>query len=412
MDTRQVLSQPYVKRLFAARFISNLGNGMGPIALAFGILGLPNGSANLLGLVLGTTTVFFLLMAPFGGVIADKYGRARMVGITDFLAGLVLLVQAWSFATGDVPVTLLLIVNGLYGVFWGIFWPAFSGIIPAVVPSEGLQKGNALNQLLTNSGFIIGAACAGILIDQYGAAVTLAIDAASFMISGVMIYSFRHLTPRALHSESTVLADLRHGWQVFVSFRWIVVSVLSWSFLVMCWAAAENVLGPLIALEHFNGAKSWSLVITSESVGLIVGSVIALRIKLRYPLRFLQLASFTLTFYIFTMAKPQSLIVIASAAFLFGITLDLWGTFWNTAMQKKVPQEALSRVASFDAMGSMMFRPIGLAIAAPLSGLFGIENFLYILVGVTVVAITLPFLNEQVRIMSFEDIGNDQKSLK
>jgi len=59
-----------------------------------------------------------------------------------------------------------------------------------------------------------------------------------------------------------------------------------------------------------------------------------------------------------------------------------------------------------------MFRPIGLAIAAPLSGLFGIENFLYILVGVTVVAITLPFLNEQVRIMSFEDIGNDQKSLK
>jgi len=72
LDTRQVLAQPYVKRLFVARFISNFGNGMGPIALAFGILALPNGSANLLGLVLGTTTVVFLLMAPFGGVIADK----------------------------------------------------------------------------------------------------------------------------------------------------------------------------------------------------------------------------------------------------------------------------------------------------------------------------------------------------
>jgi len=191
-----------------------------------------------------------------------------------------------------------------------------------------------------------------------------------------------------------------------------VVLVLSWSFLVMCWAAAENVLGPLIALEHFNGAKSWSLVITAESVGLIVGSIIALKIKPRYPLRFLQLSSFTLTFYIFTMAKPQSLFVIAFAAFLFGITLDLWGTFWNTAMQKKVPREALSRVASFDAMGSMMFRPIGLAIAAPLSALFGIENFLYVLAGVTVVAITLSFLNKEVRDMSFEDLGNDQKSLR
>ena len=412
MDTRQVLARPYVKRLFAARFISNFGNGMGPIALAFGILALPNGSANLLGLVLGTTTAIFLLVAPFGGVIADKYGRARMVGITDFLAGAVLLIQAWYFAKGDVPVAVLLLVNGAYGLFWGIFWPAFSGIIPAVVPSEGLQKGNALNQLLTNSGLIIGAAVAGILIDQYGAAITLAIDAASFMISGVMIYSFRHLTPRAAHNENTVLADLRHGWQVFISFKWIVVLVLSWSFLVMCWAAAENVLGPLIALEHLNGAKSWSLVITAESVGLIVGSIIALKIKPRYPLRFLQLSSFTLTFYIFTMAKPQSLFVIAFAAFLFGITLDLWGTFWNTAMQKKVPREALSRVASFDAMGSMMFRPIGLAIAAPLSALFGIENFLYILAGVSVVAITFSFLNNEVRNMSFEDLGNDQKSLR
>jgi MFS family permease len=412
LDTKEVLARPYVKRLFTARFISNFGNGMGPIALAFGILALPNGSANLLGLVLGTTTAIFLLVAPFGGVIADKYGRARMVGITDFLAGAVLLIQAWYFAKGDVPVAVLLLVNGAYGLFWGIFWPAFSGIIPAVVPSEGLQKGNALNQLLTNSGLIIGAAVAGILIDQYGAAITLAIDAASFMVSGVMIYSFRHLTPRAAHSENTVFADLRHGWKVFISFKWIVVLVLSWSFLVMCWAAAENVLGPLIALEHFNGAKSWSLVITAESVGLIVGSIIALKIKPKYPLRFLQLSSFTLTFYIFTMAKPQSLFVIAFAAFLFGITLDLWGTFWNTAMQKKVPHEALSRVASFDAMGSMMFRPIGLAIAAPLSALFGIENFLYILAGVSVVAIALSFLNEEVRNMSFEDLGNDQKSLR
>ena len=160
MDTKEVLARPYVKRLFAARFISNFGNGMGPIALAFGILALPNGSANLLGLVLGTTTVVFLLMAPFGGVIADKYGRARMVGLTDFLAGAVLLIQAWFFATGHVPIAVLLLVNGAYGVFWGIFWPAFSGIIPAAIPSEGLQKGNALNQLLTNSGLIIGAAVA------------------------------------------------------------------------------------------------------------------------------------------------------------------------------------------------------------------------------------------------------------
>ena len=402
MLTKEVLAHKYVKRLLFARFLSNFGNGMGPIALAFGILALPNGSANLLGLVLGTTTVMFLIMAPFGGVIADKYGRARMVGLTDMAAGLVLFIQVFFFATGDVPTIVLLLTNGFFGMMWGIFWPAFSGVMPAVIPETGLQKANALNQLLTNIGMIMGAALAGILIDQYGAAFTLAIDAASFFIAGALVFTFRHLTPRAQVSENTMLDDLRHGWKVFLSFRWIVILVFSWSFLVMCWAAAENVLGPLIALEHFNGPKSWSFVITAESVGLIIGSFIALKIKLKYPLRFLQGSSFTLSFYIFTMAKPQSLFVIALGAFLFGITLDLWGTLWNTALQRKVPRDSLSRVSSFDGMGSMMLRPVGLAIAAPFATLFGIENFLYALAGISAVIIALSLLSKEVRHMSFE----------
>lgn len=404
MQTREVLAHKYVKRLFIARFVSNFGNGMGPIALAFGILALPNGSANMLGLVLGMTTVIFLLMAPFGGVIADKYGRARMVGLTDMAAGLVLFIQVAYFATGDVPLWVLLVTNGFFGLMWGIFWPAFTGVIPAVLPEAGLQKGNALNAFVTNAGVILGAAVAGVLIDVFGVAFTLAIDAASFFFSGLMIFTFRHLTPRAEHSENTMLDDLLHGWRVFLSFRWIVIIVAAFSFIVMCWAAAENVLGPLIALEHFNGPKSWSFVISAESAGLIVGSLIAIKVKPKFPMRFLMLSSFTITFYIWSLAKPQSLLLIAFGAFLFGITLDLWGTLWNTALQRKVPRESLSRVASFDAMGSMMFRPIGLAIAAPLSTLVGIENFLQIMAAITVVAIVLPLFDPQVRNMTYEDL--------
>ncbi len=404
MNTLDILLVKYAKRLFIARFISNYGNGMGPIALAFGILGLPNGSANLLGLVLGTTTVLFLVMAPFGGVIADKYGRAKMVGLTDMAGGLILFVQAGYFATGNVPIAVLLIVNGAFGILWGIFWPAFSGVIPAVLPEAGLQKGNALNALFTNSGMILGAASAGFLIDAFGPAITLGIDAASFFLSGLLVFTFRHLTPRAEHTENTMIDDLRHGWKVFISFRWIVIIVAVFSFIVMCWAAAENVLGPLIALEHFDGAKSWSYVITAESVGLVVGSLIAIKVKPKYPMRFLMLSSFTITFYIASLAKPQSLAVIAVGAFLFGITLDLWGTLWSTALQRKVPRDSLSRVSSFDAMGSLMFRPIGLAIAAPLSTLLGMETFIYILAVITVFAIVLPLFNSEVRNMSYEEM--------
>ena len=235
-----------MKRLFIARFISNFGNGMGPIALAFGILALPNGSANMLGLVLGTTTVVFLIMAPFGGVIADKYGRARMVGLTDMAAGLVLLIQVAYFATGDVPIAVLLITNGFFGLMWGIFWPAFSGLMPAVLPEAGLQKGNALNAFMTNAGVISGAAVAGLLIEVFGVAFTLAIDAASFFISGLMIFTFRHLTPRAKHTENTMLDDLLHGWRVFLSFS--------------CSIFAANCLSPIVALAPlmvYFSAKVW-----------------------------------------------------------------------------------------------------------------------------------------------------------
>jgi len=406
MQVKELLGQKYVKRLFLGRFVSNYGNGMGPIALSFGILELPNGSANLLGLVLGSTTVCFLLMAPFGGVIADKYGRARMVGLTDMLAGAVLFIQVAYFATGQVPIAVLLIVNGFFGIMWGIFWPAFSGVIPAVLPEAGWQRGNAINSLVSNGGIILGAASAGFLVSGFGATVALGIDAASFLISGVMIYSFRHLSPAAEVTENTMIDDLRHGWKVFTSFRWIVIIVMAFSFIVMCWAAAESVLGPIIALEHFDGPKSWSLVITAESAGLIVGALIAIKVKPKFPMRFLMLSSFTITFYIWSLAKPQSLALIALGAFMFGITLDLWGTLWSTALQKKVPRDSLSRVSSFDAMGSLLFRPVGLAIAGPMSTLIGIENFILILAGITVVAIVIPLLDPTVRNMTYDEVAD------
>jgi MFS family permease len=409
MQVQELLKHKYVKRLFIGRFISNYGNGMGPIALSFGILGLPNGSANLLGLVLGSTTVLFLIMAPFGGVIADKYGRARMVGLTDMLAGAILFVQVAYFATGNVPVAVLLIVNGCFGILWGIFWPAFSGVIPAVLPEAGWQRGNAINSLVSNGGIILGAASAGFLVSGFGATVALAIDAASFIISGALIFSFRHLSPPVEVTENTMIDDLRHGWKVFTSFRWIVIIVMAFSFIVMCWAAAESVLGPIIALEHFDGPKSWSFVITAESAGLIVGALIAIKVKPKFPMRFLMLSSFTITFYIWSLANPQSLAIIALGAFLFGITLDLWGTLWSTALQKQVPRDSLSRVSSFDAMGSLLFRPVGLAIAGPMSSLLGIENFILILAAITVIAIIIPLLDPTVRNMSYEDVSDLSK---
>ena len=369
----------YIKRFYFARFISNFGNGMSPIALAFGILHLPNGDANLLGLVLGATTVAMLVMSPFGGVLADKFGRVRAVAFADLVAAAGLFVQVAYFATGNVPIIVLLIVNINFGLMWGIFWPAMSGVLPALVPDEALQKTNSVNNLFSNGAIILGAAVGGIIVAGWGSTWALAIDAATVVVGGILLFSFRHVSAKSAPNENSMFDDLIHGWKIFISYRWIVIGVFGFSFIILAWAAGENVLGPLIALEEFNGAKSWSLVLTFEGIGLVIGSIIGIRMKFKYPLRFLLIISFSISLYMWSMARPQSIWFIAFCALLWGITIDLWTTIWATAMAREVPREALSRVSSFDAMGTMLLRPVGLAIAGPLSMAIGLSNTLYAL---------------------------------
>jgi predicted MFS family arabinose efflux permease len=352
---------------------------MAPIALAFGILHLPNGDANLLGLVLGATTVAMLVMSPFGGVLADKFGRIRAVAFADLVGATGLFVQVAYFATGNVPIIVLLIVNINFGLMWGIFWPAMSGVLPALVPDEHLQKTNSVNNLFSNGAIILGAAVGGIIVAGWGSTWALAIDAATFVIGGVLLFSFRHVSAKSAPNENSMFDDLIHGWKIFISYRWIVIGVFGFSFIILAWAAGENILGPLIALEEFNGAKSWSLVLTFEGIGLVIGSIIGIRMKFKYPLRFLLIISFSISLYMWSMARPQSIWFIAFCALLWGITIDLWTTIWSTAMAREVPREALSRVSSFDAMGTMLLRPVGLAIAGPLSMAIGLSNTLYAL---------------------------------
>ena len=403
MNFKEPFQFPYIKRFYFARFISNFGNGMSPIALAFGILNLPNGDANMLGLVLGSTTVAMLIMSPFGGVLADKFGRVKAVAFADLMASAGLFVQVAFFATGEVPLIVLLLVNINFGLMWGIFWPAMSGVLPALVPDEHLQGTNSVNNFFSNGAIILGAAVGGIIVAGWGPTWALAIDAATFTIGGIVLLTFRHVSPASAQTENTMLDDLVHGWKIFISFRWIVIGVFGFSFIILAWAAGENILGPLIALKEFNGAKSWSLVLTAEGIGLLLGSIIGLKIKLKYPLRFLLLISFSISLYMWSMAKPQSIWFIAFCALLWGITLDLWITIWSTAMAREVPREALSRVSSFDAMGTMLLRPVGLAIAGPLSIAFGLSNTLYFLAIFSAVLIFAMLATPAMRNMQIAD---------
>jgi hypothetical protein len=89
--------------------------------------------------------------------------------------------------------------------------------------------------------------------------------------------------------------------------------------------------------------------------------------------------------------------VIGIGAFAWGATIDLWGVYWMTALQTHIPRESLSRVVSYDAMGSLMLGPIGLALAGPAIILVGLRNsFIF---GAIVIALCVgaALLEPQVR---------------
>lgn len=397
MKLHDLVKVKYVGRFYFARFVSNVGNGMAPVALAFAILELPNGNATLLGTILGIGTVALLIMFPFGGVIADRYGRAKWIAYGDICTSLLLFLQVAFFATGNVPFWVFFIVNAGCGLLLGIWWPAFNGVLPALLPERSLQKANALNNMFSNTALIIGAALGGIIVSSVGSTFALAIDAATFLVAGSIVYSFKHMTPPMETVANTFLQDLREGWRVFISFRWLVVIDICFAFIVMSWAAGENVLGPLVAREKFDGAKSWSMVLIAVSIGLIVGSFIAMRFHPKYPMLTMMCLTLFLGVYIWSIAKPQPLWFIICAAFVWGVVFDLWKAIWDTALQTRIPREALSRVAAYDGVVVMLFRPVGLALAGPLSEKFGVEATLNGAAMIVVIAVLLSLLFPEVR---------------
>ena len=120
-------------------------------------------------------------------------------------------------------------------------------------------------------------------------------------------------------------------------------------------------------------------------------------------MRFLVFTTFSVVLYIGSLVGPLSIAAISFCAFLWGISLDLWGAIWGSALQRMVPKEALSRVSAFDGMGSLLFRPLGLMLAAPLSEWVGVPVALKIFAGIAFLLTLLPLFVRDVWMMQLSE---------
>lgn len=371
--------------LFAARTLAVLGSAFGPVALAFGVLALPGATATTLSIVTAAEAAALVAFMLVGGVIADRLPRFLVMVAADLGAALAWGGLAAMLITGWAPMWLLVTASAFAGMATALFYPAFTGVVPEVVPAHRLQSANGVLRLGMNLARIGGFAVAGAAVAAVGAGWAMAFNAL-LLVGSATLLSGLSLPRRRTPSGSSMLADLRDGWQEFRSRQWLWVVVLQYSFVMMVFQAVFSVLGPVVANDHLGGATGWSWVLAAESVGMVVGVVLAIRARPRRPIRRVVLLTFPLAVLPFVLAVDAPLPVAVLAAFVGGVAIDILVVLWDTTMQREIPAEALSRVSSYDALGTLLLGPVGLLLAGPSVDVIGSRNALLISAGVTVLA--------------------------
>lgn len=397
-DVRALARYKGFVKLALARFISNVGNGITPIALSFGILGLPNGSASQLSLVLGSQMIPLLLFMLFGGVVGDRYKRNKIVGGSDILGSAFVMVSATSFIFGFVSIPLLCVMGALFGFLNALWWPAFSGVLPEILPKEELQRGNSVIGLLTNFGYTGGALLGGVIVAFAGSGWALAVDALSFFIAGVLVWTID--LPRIIRDgSSTMFHQLREGWREFIARKWVVSVVICFTFINLAYESTLGVLGPLAIKESGYGPREWSLILAASTIGMIVTGLALLRFTLSKPLIYGITPMLFMGAWIFSITLSNDIWIPVLISFFAGVAIEIFYVAWSTSMQHNIPEESYSRVISYDALGSYALAPLGLIFIGPLAEQIGTKNALYILAALVFAATISALSVREVRMV-------------
>jgi MFS family permease len=368
--------------LLAGRTVNALGNSFAPIALAFAVLDL-TGSATDLGLVVGARTVVNVVFLLFGGVLADRLPKHLLMVVSSVAAALTQAAVATLVLTGSATIPLLIVLGAVNGMAGALALPASASILPLTVPADIRQQANALNRLSLNGAAILGAPVAGIVVAGVGPGWGIAVDAVTFALAALFFLPLRVAAVPAAAAAGprpNIFADLRTGWSEFRSRTWLWVVVAGFCVLNAAWGGSLFVLGPVVADDTI-GRRAWGLVLAAQTAGMIVGGLIAIRLRLHRMLFFGVFSCLFMALPALVLGVYPHLWALIAAALVAGLMLEQFGVAWETTMQEHVPADKLARVYSYDMVGSFVAIPIGEMTIGPIAHAIGVEPTL---IGATV----------------------------
>lgn len=356
-----MLGIPGITPYLTARALAMFGSSMVPVAIAFAILDARQ-SPSFLGLVLAAQTAPQLLLILVGGVVGDRSSRKVILVVTSLMMAVCQAGTAALLVLGHVDLVLMMVLQAVYGTARAFFTPANTGVVPDLVPAGRIHDATALVTLSRSIASIGGPATAGGLLVVWDPGYVVLVDGLLFLVSTALLMRL----PLARHverPEETLLSSLVTGWREFSGRSWVWSMVASFGFYQGCILPAIFLVGPILAAKEGGmGAAGWGFVLAAQGVGASLGGLLLLRWRPQHPL----LASTVLvgleSLLLFAMAMTSHLYVVALVALVGSAGVTMADALWLSTLQREIPSESLSRVSSYEWLGSLAFNPLGMAL--------------------------------------------------
>jgi hypothetical protein len=216
-------------------------------------------------------------------------------------------------------------------------------------------------------------------------------DAATFVVSVVLLAPLRPRTVEAVVSEEDPLAttdhfwrSLRQGWSEVRGRSWVLAFLSGMAVYHVVVLPAVFVVGPVIAQTEMHGARSWAVVSAGFGAGCVLGDLLFLAWRPRHALRVASLLLVGASCQAAAIGSGFGPWGIAGLELLAGICVTGTFTLWETSLQEHVPAGALSRVSSYDYLTSAGMIPLGNLLVGAVSASVGVHGTL---VAMTVVGV-------------------------
>jgi len=370
---------------FAGQGLSLIGTWMQRIAMSWLVYRLTH-SALLLGVTGFAGQIPTFVLAPFAGVLADRWDRHRTLLVTQALAMLQAAVLAVLVMTRTVEVWHIVTLAVILGTINALDMPVRqSFIVQMIERREDLGNAIALNSSLVNAARLIGPSVAGLLIAAFGEGICFLLNALSYVAVIAALLAMRIAPRPTLSPNGRVIDGLREGLSYIFGFtpiRYIIlllalVSLMGMPFQVLMPVFAEEVLG--------GGAHTLGFLMGASGLGALIGTIY---LACRRSVRGLGIviAASAAVFGAGLIAFSFSRVVWLSLALVLvaGLGMIVQMASSNTVLQTVVDDDKRGRVMSFFTMAFMGMAPFGSLLAGALAERIGAPNTLRLGGAVTV----------------------------